>query len=69
MSFYDENKFLAARIPDKVTVAVIKTHRIGAGIDGEVTVENGRKIKVPHHVKEGDTITIKLSNEEYVTKN
>ena len=38
LSFYDENKFLAARIPDKGTVAVIKTHRIGAGIDSEVTV-------------------------------
>uniref|UniRef100_A0A7S4IJM8 Elongation factor P C-terminal domain-containing protein n=1 Tax=Vannella robusta TaxID=1487602 RepID=A0A7S4IJM8_9EUKA len=67
LSFYDEDKFYNIKVPDRVTVKVTKSDRIG-NTAGTVTIENGRKITVPAHVKEGDYIVIKTANEEYMTK-
>ena len=52
---------------DKVTTIVKEVKKMGENA-GLVLIENGRKITVPSHVKEGDEIVIKTEDESYLTK-
>lgn len=63
--FYDEDKFYDIRMSDKVTLTVESKK---PGRQDVAILDNGRKIIVPTHVKEGEEVVIKVEDETYVTK-
>eukprot|EP01132_Coremiostelium_polycephalum_P000591 gene591-737_t len=64
-----DGKVFDFRGPLEVTLKINDCSFTGSSTGNAVaTLENGSSVKVPHHIKAGDTIVVRLPDEVYVTK-